>query len=289
VTEVIAYILEPGESLPAEPPPPEVIPATPVARRLAKEAGIDLRTVRGTGPGGRITEADVRAAIAAQAPQPVAGEERIPLDPIRRTIAERMTTSVREIPHVYLTRTVEMSAVQARRGDASYTAVIVWAASRALRDHPLLRARLEGDEIVVPPEVHIGVAVDAPRGLVVPVVRGADRKDLRTIHLEIEHLAQRAREGTLSLEEVQGAVFTVSNLGMLDIDRFTSLIVPGQSAILSVGAVRMQPWAVGDAVAVRPVCELTLAVDHRIADGAVGARFLAELARRLEAFDGDAP
>ncbi len=280
VTEVIAYILEPGESPPAgtpAPAEPQTVPATPAARRLAKEAGIDLRTVRGTGPGGRITEADVRSALTHR-PSP----NRVPLGGRRRAIAERTLQSAREIPHVYLSKTVELSLAAARRGAASYTAVMVWAAARALRGHPRLRTTVEGEELVVHEEIHIGVAVDTPDGLLVPVVREADRKALLALHEEIEALSRRAREGTLTPEEMRGGVFTVSNLGMFGIDHFTSLIVPGQAAVLSVGAVRVQPWAVGDAIALRPVCTLTLALDHRVADGADGARFLAELAAWLE-------
>lgn len=317
-TQVIAYIVGPGEDVPAGPleaagPPetarpgrdlaeagpkgPPPVAATPVARRLAREAGLDLAAVVGTGPAGRITEADVRAALARRgapppppgpAAGPVAVERRMPLAGRRRTVARRTEQSAREIPHVYLVRAADMSAARAVRGEASYTAVAVYAAARALRTHPLMRAALDGDAIVVYEASHIGVAVDTPEGLIVPVVRDADRKDLLAIHQEIEALARRARDRTLSVAEVSGATFTVSNLGMFGLDQFTSLVNPPQSAILSVGAVRPRPWAVGDALAVRPVCYLTLAVDHRVADGAEGARFLEDLCRQLETMSAPA-
>lgn len=294
VTEVMAYILQPGEGPPPELPSPgetraEATPrephptversagrgaaATPVARRLAREAGLDLSQLRGTGPGGVITEADVRAAMKAAAGGGDRAEER------RKRVAERMVESAREVPQVHLTRAVDVSVAQRARGGASYTAVVVWAASRALREHPRLRTAPDGS---VAHSVHVGVAVDTPEGLVVPVVRDADRKPLRVVDAEIRELARKAREGRLALEDVRGAVFTVSNLGMLGVDRFTSLVVPGQAAILSVGAVRQRAWAVGDVLELRPVCEFTLGLDHRVADGADGARFLESLARWLD-------
>lgn len=303
-TSVIAYILGDGESppetpeaLPAGPAQPEpAVPthpaaampsespaggrsstATPVARRLARDAGIEIATIVGTGPGGRVTEADVRAALAVPARPSGVG-----LSVRRRTIAQRMLRSAREIPHVYLTRVVDMSAAAAARRDASYTAVVVWAAARALGGHPRMRASFENDTVAVRDAIDIGVAVDTPEGLIVPVVRDAAHKDLAAIHREIETLAVKARTGELGIHDISEAVFTVSNLGMLGVDTFTALINPPQSSILTVGAVRPRPWVVDGAVAVRPLCELTVAVDHRVADGADGARFLAELCSILE-------
>ena len=304
VTSVIAYILQPGEEPPATPEvaapripaagscgparmEPAVHPvasaegrpvtATPVARRLARDAGIEIAMISGTGPGGRVTEADVRAAVAARALPSGPG-----LSARRRTIAQRMIQSAREIPHVYLTRVADMTAAAGARGAASYTAVIVRAAARALGGHPRMRASLEGEAVSVRDAIDIGVAVDTPDGLIVPVVRDASAKDLRAAHAEIERLAAKARAGALALTDVSGAVFTVSNLGMLGVDTFTALINPPQSAILAVGAVRQRPWVVDGAVGIRPVCALTLAVDHRVADGADGARFLDDVCALVE-------
>lgn len=306
VTGVIAYVLQPGEAVPepvsqssgvapiqadartaiastVQPTSPSsvapastVAGATPVARRLAKEAGLDVAVIPGTGPGGRVTEEDVRRALAASA-------KGQPLTPRRRAIADRVAKSAREIPHIFLMRDVDMSGPASHRGNMSYTALIVGAAARVLGAHPLMRAAFVEGAVEVRESVHVGVAVDTPEGLLVPVVKDADRKRPPAIHDEIEALAGRARAGTLRPPDVSGGVFTVSNLGMLGVDRFTSLILPPQSAILSVGAVRPRPWAEGDRVVVRPVCTLTLAVDHRVADGAEGARFLDELVREMGA------
>lgn len=298
VTHVIAYIVQPGESVPSEAHGPKavpeegmaattrgapaasreaIVPIAPGVRRLAEESGVDLTMIAGTGPVGRITESDVRAAIAQQQ-----GAQGTVLAGRRRTIAHRMAQSAREIPHIYLTRAMEMSSAAASRGDASYTAVVVWAAGRALKVHPLLRSSLEADVITVHEGIHIGVAVDTDDGVIVPVVKDAQQKTPEALHQEIEALSQRAREGILTREEVVGGVFTVSNLGMFNLDHFTTLIFPPQVALLAVGAVRPRPWVVGDRVVVRPVCHMTLALDHRVADGAEGSRFLADIARWLE-------
>ena len=287
VAEVIAYIVQPGEEAPAAPAPATAPPAAPAVRRLASELGVDLARLVGSGPGGRVTEADVRAAAAATTatgPLVGAGPRAAPaaLHGRRAEIARRMAQSAREIPHIHLTRAVDMTAAAAARGGASFTAVVVWAAARALRAHPVMRAWFQQGAVARSEEIHIGVAVNAPEGLIVPVVRHADRLDLPTLHAAIETLAQRARDNLLTLPEVTGAAFTVSNLGMWGVDAFTSLINPPQAAILSVGAVRPRPWVAGAAVVVRPVCELTLAVDHRVADGAAGARFLRDLCAHLE-------
>jgi len=285
VTRVIAYIVAAGEEAPsleaATNAAGETVAAVPTARRLARDAGLDLKTIHGSGPGGRITESDVRVAIARSTPSQA--PKGTPMPERRRVIARRMVQSARDIPHVHLLRTVDMMQVASARGAATYTAVIVWAVARALRAHPLMRASLDGDAVIVHEAVHVGVAVDAPSGLVVPVVHDADAKDLTALDREIERLSGRAREDALTLDEVTGATFTVSNLGMFGVDAFTALINPPQSAILSIGAVSQRPRAVGDTVAVRLVCDLVLGLDHRITDGAAGARFLDEVCRRLAA------
>ncbi|HXF83383.1 MAG TPA: dihydrolipoamide acetyltransferase family protein [bacterium] len=303
VTGVIAYILQPGETVPDQDGDPGAgaarapatesslspasplrttgasrapsAAATPAARRIASEAGLDLAAVPGTGPGGRITEEDVRRALAARS----APDE--PLPPRRRVIAERVARSAREIPHIFLMRDVEMSAPASRRGRASYTALVVRAAARALRGHPLMRASFVDGRIQVHEDTAIGVLVETAEGLLAPVLRDAGDQAPEAIHDALQALAARARAGSLTAAEVSGAVFTVSNLGMFGVDRFTSLIYPPQSAILSVGAVRARPWVEAEQVVVRPVCTLTLAVDHRVADGAAGARFLDDLVREL--------
>ncbi|MDQ7829091.1 MAG: dihydrolipoamide acetyltransferase family protein [Armatimonadota bacterium] len=302
VAAVIAYIVAPGEAPPAPAAaaapgtrPAGEPPAAPAVRRRAREAGVDLATLRGTGPGGRITEHDLEAALAARRSPPdrlpatpgggpavephlrPPGERR-PLDARRRTIAARMAQSAREIPHIYLRRAVDFSGLAPTR---VYTAAVVAAAARALRAHPLLRAAFQEDAILVHQAIDVAVAVDTPQGVVAPVVRAADGKSVQAIQAEVALLAERARAGTLRAEDLQGAAFTVSNLGVFGVDAFTVLIPPGQSALLALGAVRPRPWAVGNAVAVRPVGEVVLALDHRVADGADGARFLDDLCRLL--------
>ena len=293
VTEVIAYILEPGESLEevARPPARKVAPApkkriaaTPAARRLAREHGVDLAHIKGSGPGGRIVEEDVRTFIEAIKPPIEAPrvKERIPLTGRRKTIAERMQESARQAPHIALTVEVDMSEAERARGGCSFTALIVWAAARALRRHPLVNASLQGDEIVLYDEVNVGVAVDTEEGLIVPVVKGADVKDLLQIDAEIERLAQRAREGDLSLEEVSGGTFTVSNLGMFGVEEFHAIINPPQAAILAVGGIVERPTVVDGRVVIKPTMKMTLSADHRVIDGATAAKFLQDVKNGLE-------
>ncbi|HEY66904.1 MAG TPA: 2-oxo acid dehydrogenase subunit E2 [Thermoflexia bacterium] len=357
VTEVIAYILQPGEELPREaeapspPPPPPTLPvaATPVAQRLAAARGVDLSTIVGTGPGGRITKADVEAALAAPsrpavepspekvratpaarriarergvdlsavtgsgpqgriqaadvlaftqapagAPAPVA--EIIPLQGMRRTIAERMTTSYRTTPHITFTVRVDMSRFEEARArlnaraeaagqpHVSATALIVKAVAWALRQHPWLNSTLHDEEIHLLPEVNVGVAVALEEGLIVPVVHQADRKSVTEIAAEMNDLVTRAREGRLTPADVAGGTFTVSNLGPFGIEQFTAIINPPQAAILAVGATQLEPVVDEEGqVVVRPVMRMTLSADHRVVDGARAARFLTDLREALEA------
>ncbi len=357
VTEVIAYILQPGEELPREaeapspPPPPPTPPvaATPVAQRLAAAHGVDLSTVVGTGPGGRITKADVEAALAApsrpavepppekvratpaarriarergvdlsavtgsgpqgriqaadvlaftRAPEvaPAPAAEIIPLQGMRRTIAERMTTSYRTTPHITFTVRVDMSRFEEARArlnaraeaagepHVSATALIVKAVAWALRQHPWLNSTLHDEEIHLLPEVNVGVAVALEEGLIVPVVHQADRKSVAEIAAEMNDLVTRAREGRLTPADVAGGTFTVSNLGPFGIEQFTAIINPPQAAILAVGATQLEPVVDEEGqVVVRPVMRMTLSADHRVVDGARAARFLTDLREALEA------
>lgn len=296
VVQTIAYLCAPGEEPPpvverpakvavsaieeAMPPIEDRVRASPAARRLAKERGIDISKVRGTGPGGRITRADVEAFIA-EMPLPRVAEV-IPLSGIRRIIAERMRKSAREAPHISLTVEVDMSEAERARGGCSYTALIVYLVSRVIKRHPLLSASLRGDEILLFDEVNIGVAVAMEEGLIVPVIRGADIRGLAEIDAEIEELAQRAQEGGLTPNEVTGGTFTVTNLGMYGVDQFTAIINPPESAILAVGRIVERPVVVNGEVVARPVMRMTISADHRILDGAVAARFLQDLKVALE-------
>ncbi|MBU6423151.1 MAG: 2-oxo acid dehydrogenase subunit E2, partial [Chloroflexi bacterium] len=232
----------------------------------------------GSGPGGRVTLEDVDAAAAsspAGAAAPAAatgGERRIPLTRMRRAIAEAMSRSA-QVPQFQVSRDVDMTAADdlRKREGVSFTDLLVAACARALRAHERFRGRFDGDAVVVADRVHVGVALALDDGLIVPVIRDADRKDLRAIAEERERLQQGARAGKLPADALTGAVFSISNLGTLGVDRFQALVNPPEAAILAVG--RLSP---------AKVLALTLSVDHRVADGADAARFLSDVAAWLE-------
>jgi len=281
----------------------EFVPASPLARRLAEEVGIDLSQVEGTGPGGRILQEDVERAIAARREAPAvpvaaapAGGRTIPFKGVRRTIGERMHESLQTMAQ--LTITMEVDVTEAGRmcqelsarwqaepaGGASvtYTHAIVKAAALALAEHPRLNSTLEGDVIRLLDEVNVGVAVAMDEGLIVPVVREADRKPLRQIAVEARELSEKARQGTLIVDEVTGGTFTVTTLGMYDVDVFTPIVNPPQCAILGVGRVKEVPAFQGDEVVRRSVLNLSLSFDHRVVDGAPAADFLRRVKHYLE-------
>ncbi len=270
--------------LPASPSPDPSTPdarvaTSPAARKRAQELGVDISTVT-TSKGSRISIEDVEAAANAG----VGGEKREPLSRMRRAIAAQMSRSAREAPQFNVSRDVDMSAANELRKkvDVSYTDVLVSAAARTLGAHPRLRSRVEGDALVRSVGVHIGLAVAVADGLMVPVIRDADRKDLPTLKRDRLAMEEGARSGKLPAGALSDAVFSISNLGSLGVDRFTALVNPPEAAILAVGRVRDQVVALAGSPAVRPVVTLTLSVDHRVADGAEAARFLADLTARLE-------
>jgi len=265
--------------------------SSPAARKRAQELGIDMNAVRGTGPGGRINIEDVEAAAAAPAARLAASagngtpERREPLTRMRRAVAEAMTRSVRDAPQFSISRDVDMTAADAKRTAAgvSYTDVIVSAAATALRAHPRLRSRFDGDAVVVVSEkIDVGLAVALDAGLIVPVLRDADRKDLAALKTEREALEAAVRSGHARADAFGGAAITVSNLGTLGVDRFTAIVNPPEASILAVGRVADRVVAVSGAPAVRPMVSLTLTVDHRVADGADAARYLSDVAKALE-------
>jgi pyruvate dehydrogenase E2 component (dihydrolipoamide acetyltransferase) len=257
--------------------------ASPAARKRAQELGVDLATVVASKPP-RISIEDVEAA-AARGGAAAGGEKRIPLSRMRKAIAAAMSRSTRDAPQFSIERDVDMTAANARRkaAGASYTDAVVSAAARTLAAHPRLRSRFDGDAIVEQPNAHIGLAVAVTDGLLVPVIRDADTKDLASLARERERLEEGAHAGRLTSDALSGAVFSVSNLGSLGVDRFTALVNPPEAAILAMGRVRDRVVARDGKMDVRPVVTLTLSVDHRVADGADAARFLDDLAKRLEA------
>lgn len=398
VTEVICTILAPGEALPAQPVPdtaaqmpaakgetvttgggasvetPAAVKATPLAERIAREAGLALDQIQGSGPGGRITRSDVEAALsrqpsgkvravpaarrlareagadlaeipgtgpggrvqsvdvqrylasrpaaavaqpaepsqppaiqpskavpAAAAPLPAAtqpGVQVLPLAGMRRTIAQRLQKSAQEAPHINLEIRVDVTRAEALRSRAnqqrgeghpkvSLTAVLAKAVSWALKRNPYLNAWLQsgpqGDQIVLIQQVNLGIAVALPEGLIVPVIRQVEEKGLLQLAQEMEDLTERARQNRLRPEEVMDGTFSISNLGMFGVERFTAIINPPQVAILAVGAVRKEVIAdENDQVVIRPMMTLTLCADHRVVDGAVAAAFLRDLKTVLE-------
>jgi pyruvate dehydrogenase E2 component (dihydrolipoamide acetyltransferase) len=274
--------------------PPGKVRATPAARRFAGERGIDLAAVTGSGPQGRIQTADVVAFAAIPGGEaPLA--EVVPLTGIRRTIAARMIASSQTIPHITLTLRVDMTNLEEMRirlnGKAeaeglpqvSVTVFLVKAVAWALKRNRFLNSTLKDKEIHLLPEVNVGVAVALEEGLIVPVVQQADRKGLLELATEVSNLTIRAREGRLTPSDVAGGTFTISNLGPFGIEQFTAIINPPQVGILAVGATQAEVVADGGGeIAVRPIMRMTLSADHRIVDGAVAARFLADLREVLE-------
>jgi pyruvate dehydrogenase E2 component (dihydrolipoamide acetyltransferase) len=275
--------------------------SSPLARRLASERGVDLGQVAGSGPGGRIVKRDIEAAgaAAAQAPQAKAQPARrsddefrdISLTQIRKTIARRLAESIGPIPTFYLTaeydldRVSELRSAMAELGDeykVSFNDIIMKAVATALVQHPECNAHWLGDRIREFNRVHLGMAVATDDGLIVPVIFDADSKGLREIAAEARELAKRARERKLKPEEYTGSTFSVSNLGMFGIDQFTAIINPPEAGILAIGAVEKKQVVVKGELAIRSRLRVTMSCDHRVIDGAIGARFLQTLRRLLE-------
>jgi pyruvate dehydrogenase E2 component (dihydrolipoamide acetyltransferase) len=275
-------------------------PVSPAARRRARELGVDVTQVPPSAPGKRVMVEDVeRFAAAAEATPseaaPAPEGQVVAFAGIRKVVAERLTGSLRTMAQVTISREVDASGLVARRAALAagfeaaagvrltYTDLLVETVARLLGDHPLLNATLTGQGIVVPPAVHMGVAVALEDGLIVPVVRDAGGRPLGELARDRADLAARAQAGTLTLDELEGGTFTISNLGSFGADAFTPIVNPPQCAILGVGRIVDKPVAVAGQVQVRPMMWLSLTFDHRIVDGAPAARFLQELGDRLGA------
>lgn len=277
------------------------VKASPVARRLAQEAGLDLGTIAGSGPGGRIVKRDVEAAKesgvgapAAPAWTPNEAEyEDIPTSQMRKTIAKRLVTSIGPVPTFYLTIDVDMGRVMEARksinamlekdgGKISINDIVLKATAAALRQHPNCNAQWQDGFIRRFNSVHIGVAVAIDDGLITPVVKHAHLKGIAQIGAEVRELAGRAREKKLMPDEYTGATFSVSNLGMFGIHEFTAIINPPEAGILAVGGIVQTPVVVDGQVVVRPRMRITMSCDHRVIDGAQGSQFLQTLKSMLE-------
>jgi pyruvate dehydrogenase E2 component (dihydrolipoamide acetyltransferase) len=273
--------------------------SSPLARRLASERGLDLQTIAGTGPSGRVVKRDVESARVSVAP--VAAHARVvpsdgdfhdvPLTQIRKAIAKRLAESIGPVPTFYLTadldveRVTEMRAAMATQGEpfkVSINDVLLKIVATAVAQHPEVNAHWMGDRIRYFNSVHIGVAVAVEDGLITPVVFDANDKGLRLIADEVRALAERARARKLTPDQYTGATFSISNLGMFGIEQFTAIINPPEAAILAIGAVEARPVVVDGAVTVRRRMRVTMSCDHRVIDGATGARFLQTLRQLVE-------
>ena len=326
VGQVIAWLLEEGEEPPArqpratlkqpeqadspgidvpqakvagpKPSPPKSgkVRASPKTRRMARELGIDLSTVAGSGPGGAILPGDLSPVAGTPASEGAEQDEYrvVALKGTRRTVAQRTQKSYQTAPHISLSMAIDVGELlEQPQGDGEgpagpaasqpgLTPLLLKSVADALLKNPRLNALLVDEEIREFKAVHLGIAVALQEGLVVPVIRNAEQKETREIQSELEDLATRARERRLQLEEMQGSTFTVSNLGMYGIHHFTSILNLPEVGILSVGAVRQTPVSFDGEVAVRPLMNVTLNADHRAVDGAVAAKFLQTLKELIE-------
>jgi pyruvate dehydrogenase E2 component (dihydrolipoamide acetyltransferase) len=305
--------------LPAEPTNGGRVLASPLARRMAQEMGLDLNRIAGSGPAGRIVRQDVEraAAVAVSAPrapqvvgapapaplpQPVLPRRPVlaptgpdfydePLNAMRKVIATRLVQSKGPVPHFYLTIEVDMGRARELRESAkalnpelgiSYNEIILKACAAALQLHPQVNASFQGEAIRYHRRIHLGLAVSLEDGLITPVIRNSESKSLQEIAREARELIARARTRKLKPEEYTGATFTVSNLGMMGIEEFSAIINPPEGAILAVGAVAEKPVVVEGKLEVGLRCRMTLSCDHRVVDGATGAKFLQTLKQILE-------
>jgi pyruvate dehydrogenase E2 component (dihydrolipoamide acetyltransferase) len=324
VGQRIAFILAPGEALPpaavaatplsaakkkdsgqrptaraiANSAPPDLLNtgrllASPAAKRIAREKGVFLASLKGSGPEGSILAEDVLRAASDEpgTTTTIAADQILPLSPMRRIVGERMTQSKQRTPHFYLSMDIDMSAVSKHRsadkqqseGDRpSINDFILHACAHALKDFPSLNSSLSDQGIRLHSDIHLGMAVALEEGLVVPVIRNADRLSLIELAAQSRQLVDKAQSKKLFPLDYEGGTFTVSNLGMLGVDSFTAIINPPQCAILAVGRVAPRVVAEDGMFAIKSMMTATLSADHRVADGAIGARFLLKVKQNLE-------
>jgi len=275
---------------------PDGVRASPIARRMAADHKINIASLSGTGPGGRIVKEDVEAAIASSghpAQMPKAGETvRIPLSKLRAAIGRRMVTAKQELPHFYLTIDVDAAPLMTMRSEwneilpeedkLSVNDFIIKATALALREFPNLNASLDKDAIVRHGEINVGVAVAVEDGLLTAVVNNADQKSIPAISAEVRAMVSRIRVGKVRPQDIEGSTFTVSNLGMFGIDRFVAIINPPEAAILAIGSVQHKPVVEEGKIVPGYRLQCTLSADHRITDGAEAARWLQIFRKYLE-------
>jgi len=285
---------QPPPATPAYGTPSDRVIASPAARHLAQEYGLDLTSMKGTGPGGRITREDIIAAKQSPSSQTTQTISKIPqpsvlkktkLTGVRKAVAERLSFSARTVVPVTITIVADATKLMAMREKQShvgFTAFGVKAAAKALHDHNSVNATIEGDEVTTYSDVNVAVAINTEQGLVAPVVRNANRLSLKEIGSTIDDLARKANENRLTIENLTGGTFTVTNLGAYDVESFAPVINPPQCAILGLGRIAYKPFANGNQVSARPSTLLTLVFDHRIIDGVPAAKFLRDVKRNLE-------
>jgi pyruvate dehydrogenase E2 component (dihydrolipoamide acetyltransferase) len=314
VGTLIGIIGEKGESLPqvaapappARPPMPPLsaeraslsrghtearIKASPLARKMAEKAGIDLAEIKGTGPGGRIVERDIEGAMTTTIRSTVT-PNKIPLSHMRQAIARHMTESKTKIPHFYVSVAINMTQVLKLRDELNHECLdsekisvndlIIAAAAQTLTKFPSFNASYRNDSLEMHPQINVGIAVALEDGLITPVLREANKKSLKAIAIESKALSERARKNKLQAGDLGSGTFTVSNLGMFRVDEFSAIINPPEAAILAAGGVTQRPVAVDGALAVAPMMTVTLSVDHRVVDGAQAGRFLQEFKKLME-------
>jgi pyruvate dehydrogenase E2 component (dihydrolipoamide acetyltransferase) len=303
----------PTSSAPAVTDAQSGVVASPLVRRLARERNLDLSGVQGSGPGGRIIRADLDKALPTHITEPARGaampmasgplvdekrgSQEIPFTSVRRVIARRLGESARSIPHFYVTASADAEALVTLRGQlndrlaelgrtkVSINDLLVRACALALREHPLVNASFVSDNsatMLVHGRVNVGIAVASPNGLVVPVVTDADVKSVEEIGVEAKDLVKQASTKGLSIDQMSGGTFTISNLGMFGVEEFTAIINPPEGAILAVGGTKKEAVVVNDEIQIRHVMRYTLSADHRIIDGALAAQFLQTLGRLIE-------
>jgi len=330
ITKTIAYLGEEGEPLPLEavskaaPTVAEVkeaeakmeeapkvkpaveVKASPLAKKIAEEKGVDLTLVTGTGPGGRITKEDVLSylaskpaapAVPAPIPVPLAPSEEfeiVPLSSMRRAIGKKMAYSKASIPHFYIGTEVDMTeaakmrqslipTIESKTGvRLSFTHILIKAVAMALEEFPRINAVYDGENIKLSRDINIGIAVGLEEGLIVPVLKRANTVDLVRIASEADKLVARAREKRLREDEFVGGTFTISNLGAFDVDSFIAIINPPETAILAVGRIKEKPAVAGGNVTARSMMTVTLSADHRVLDGVTAAKFLQRVKALLE-------
>lgn len=269
--------------------------ATPTAKKVAELKGIDLAKVPGTGPKGKITKEDVERAISDKQISPEKttaippGTQRIPLTPMRKIIAERMSHSLSVAPHYYVTVEIDMTNAKLLRErlpfKVSFNDIVLYATVRAIREYPSVNVQWGGDCIIQMSDINLGVAVALPQGLIVPVIKKAQELSLEGISKAAKELIQKAQNNKLLPDDYTGNTFTVSNLGPYGVDHFTAIINQPDSAILAVGQIKDRPVVIDGGIYIRPIMKITMSCDHRVIDGALAGQFMGKLKEILEKAD----